>query len=176
MWKGLLLAAVVVNAMLVGASGDQIVKQLPARHRIGVAAFSDYSRAADLTNGVPWYATLGIGAAALAIAVALAGLRMRPRSRTRTAVLVTALLCTVAHSAVTAVAAPLNFSQRDADNLTELARIFDQFERLTILRGVLQATALAALMWTLARYTGSVVRQPAAASSGGELGPPQNTP
>jgi hypothetical protein len=154
-WKGLLLAAVVVNAMLVGASGDQVIKQLPARHRIGEAAFSDYSQAADLSNGVPWYATLGIGAAVLAIGAVLAGLRVRPRPRALTGLLVTALVCTVAHSAVTAVAAPLNFSQREADDLADLAMIFDQFEQLTILRVVLQAAVLAALVWALARYTGS---------------------
>lgn len=151
--KRLLLAAVVVNAMLVGAVGDQVIKQLPARHRIGVAAFSDYSQAADLSSGVPWYATLGVGAAVLAIAAALVGLRMRPRQRALTVALVTALVCSIAHSAVTAVAAPLNFSQRDVDELTELATVFDQFEQLTILRGVLQATALAALVWALARQT-----------------------
>lgn len=151
MLKGLLLAGVAVNAMLVGAAGDQVITQLPARHRIGVAAFSDYSQAADLANGVPWYATLGIGAAVLAILAALAGLRMRPRPRILTVLLVTAGVSTIAHSAVTAVAAPLNFSQRDVDEPAELARIFDQFEQLTILRAVLQATALAALMWALLR-------------------------
>lgn len=163
--KGLLLAAVVVNAMLVGASGDQVVKQLPARHRIGVAAFSDYSEAADLSNGVPWYATLGIGAAMLAVLAALAGLRLRPRQRALTMPLVTAVVCTIAHSAVTAVAAPLNFSQRDVNGLAELATIFDQFEQLTILRAVLQAAALAALVWALARNTGPAEHhQPASGS------------
>jgi hypothetical protein len=144
-----LIAAVVTNAMLVGAAGDQVIKQLPARHRVGVAAFSDYSQAADLSNGVPWYASLGIGAAVLAILAAVAGLRIRPRRTARTVALAAALACTLAHSAVTAVAAPLNFSQRHADSLAELTAIFDQFERLTILRAVLQAAALASLIWAL---------------------------
>jgi hypothetical protein len=155
MMRGLLLASVVANALLVGAAGDQVIKQLPARHQVGVAAFSDYSQAADLSNGVPWYATLGIGAALLTILAVGVGLRVRPRRRGLTVALVTALVGTVAHSAVTAVAAPLNFSQRDAvGDLAELTVIFDRFEQLTILRGVLQATVLAALVWSLACYTG----------------------
>jgi hypothetical protein len=163
--KGLLLAAVVVNAILVGASADQVVKQLPARHQIGVAAFSDYSQAADLSNGVPWYATLGIGAAVLAVLAALAGLRMRPRQRALTVPLATAVACTIAHSAVTAIAAPLNFSQRDVDDVAELETIFDQFEQLTILRGVLQAAVLAALVWALVRHTAPAEHHQSAGAS-----------
>lgn len=173
--RGLLLAAVVVNAMVVGASGDQVIKQLPARHRIGVTAFSDYSQAADLSNGIPWYASLGISAAGLAILAALAGLRVRPRPRALTGLLVAALVFTVAHSAVTAVAAPLNFSQRETGELAELTTIFDQFEQLTILRAVLQATVLAALVWALARYTASTVQHRPAAGRGGAAQPFQET-
>jgi hypothetical protein len=77
---------------------------------------------------------LGIGAAVLALLAAVVGLRIRPRRAARTVPLAAALACTVAHSAVTAVAAPLNFSQRHADSLAELTAIFDQFEQLTILR------------------------------------------
>lgn len=150
--SGLLIAAVVANALLVGAAGDQVIKQLPARHRIGVAAFSDYSQAADLSSGVGWYASLGISAAVLAILAAVIGLRGRPRRTARTVPLAAALACTLAHSAVTAVAAPLNFSQRHTDSVAELTAIFDQFEQLTILRAVFQAAALASLIWALLRY------------------------
>ena len=55
----LLVAAVIGNGLLVGASLDQVIKQLPARHRIGVVAFSDYSRAGDLGHGIAWYAASG---------------------------------------------------------------------------------------------------------------------
>lgn len=151
--RGLLIAAVVANALLVGASGDQVIKQLPARHPIGVAAYSDYSQAADLSNGVPWYATLGIGAALLTVLAAAVGLRARGRRAVLAVPLVAALACTLAHSAVTAVAAPLNFSQRGAGDISELTAIFDRFEQLTVIRAVLQAAALAALIWALLRHT-----------------------
>lgn len=152
--RDLLVAAVVANAVLVGAAGDQVIKQLPARHQIGVTAYSYYSQAADLSNGVAWYATLGIGAALLTVLVAVVGLRASAHRAVLAVPLVTAVVCTVAHSAVTAVAAPLNFSQRDVGrDIAELTAIFDRFEQLTILRAILQAAALAALVWALARHT-----------------------
>ena len=79
----LLVAAVLVNGLLVGASLDQTIKQLPARRRIGPVAFSEYSKAGDLSNGVAWYATLGVGAAVLTVIAALAGLIDRPSGRYR---------------------------------------------------------------------------------------------
>jgi hypothetical protein len=51
---GLLIAAVVVAAMGAAASLDQLIKQVPARYRIGVVAYSAYSRAADFHTGI-WY-------------------------------------------------------------------------------------------------------------------------
>lgn len=41
----LLPASVAVNGMVVGATLDQAVKQLPARHRIGVLAFGTVGHA-----------------------------------------------------------------------------------------------------------------------------------
>jgi hypothetical protein len=55
----LLIAALIGNGLLVGASLDQSVKQLPTRRRIGVVAFSEYSKAGDLGHGVVWYGRWG---------------------------------------------------------------------------------------------------------------------
>jgi hypothetical protein len=53
----LMVGAVAVGGLL--ASLDQAIRQLPARRRVGARAFSAYSRAADLGNGVWSYALLG---------------------------------------------------------------------------------------------------------------------
>jgi len=47
---------------IAGASLDQSIKQLPARHCLNVA-YSAYSQASDLGNGIVFYAVLGVGAA-----------------------------------------------------------------------------------------------------------------
>jgi hypothetical protein len=145
----LLVAAVIANGLLVGASLDQTVKQLPARRRIGVVAFSDYSRAGDLWHGVAWYAALGIGAAVLTVVAVVVGLAERPGTQS-VAALWLALLLTAAHSLTSARAAPLNFSQRAAvGDAARLAAIFDRFERWSRARSALQVLTLLSVAWAL---------------------------
>jgi hypothetical protein len=67
----LLILATAFNGILAGASLDQSIKQLPARHKIGTAVYSVYSQASDLGNGIAWYAIIGVGAALLTIIAAL---------------------------------------------------------------------------------------------------------
>jgi hypothetical protein len=151
-----LLAAVIANGLLVGASLDQTIKQLPARRRIGVVAFSDYSKAGDLGHGIAWYAALGIGAALLTVVAAVVGLTDRPDTQS-SAALWLALLLTVAHSLTTARAAPLNFSQRAAaGDPARLAAIFDRFERWSRARSALQLLTLVSVAWALAAGIGGV--------------------
>jgi hypothetical protein len=140
MW--LLVAAVIGNGLLAGASLDQVIKQLPARHRIGVIAFSDYSKAGDLGRGIAWYGALGIGAALLTVLAALVGLTDRPGTQSEAALWL-ALLLTVAHSFTTVRAAPLNFSQRAAaGDAARLQAIFDRFARWSTARATLQVLTL----------------------------------
>jgi hypothetical protein len=171
---GPLVGAVVATGLLVGASLDQSIKQLPARHRIGPAAFAAYSQAADLRNGVPFYATLGLGAAALTLVAAALGRRdpTRPPSARRALTLAAGL--TLGHLLVTAVAAPVNFSQRThPGDPAALARVFDLFERLTAVRTGLQAATLAAVAWALAVAITSV--RPALGTPGSHRGRPHPT-
>jgi hypothetical protein len=138
----LLVAAMLGNGLLVGASLDQVIKQLPARHRIGVLAFSDYSKAGDLGRGIAWYAALGIGAALLTVIAAVVGLTQQP-GMPAAAALWLALALTMAHSFTTLRAAPLNFSQRAAaGDPARLAAIFDRFARWSTARATLQVFTL----------------------------------
>jgi len=154
-----MVVALVANGMLAGATLDQAIKQLPARHSIGIAAYSAYSRAADLSNGVPWYAGLGVGTTLLTLTAVVIGLRSTPTTRTRVA-LWSALIATFGHMAVTAVAAPLNFSQRDATSEAALTDVFDSFERLNALRAALQVVALSAMAWALLSHLTPPSRRP----------------
>lgn len=145
---GLLIGAALTNGVLVGATLDQLIKQLPARRTIGVSAYSAYSQAADLGNGIPWYATLGGGGGLLTVAAGVVGLTDSPDGR-RAVALWAMILLTLAHSAVTGRAAPLNLSQRRAESDDALTRIFNRFERLQTARAALQVAALAAAAWAL---------------------------
>jgi hypothetical protein len=144
--------------LLVGASLEQSIKQLPARHRICPAAFAAYSQAADLRNGIPWYATLGLGAPALTLAAATVGRRHRPPAQRRALAMAAGL--TVGHLLVTAVAAPVTSPSAPTPATRRPARVFDTFERLTAARTVLQAATLAAMGWALAAATNPPSRPP----------------
>jgi hypothetical protein len=47
---------------------------------MGAVTFSRYSQAADLANGVAWYAVLRIGTAAMTLVAVIAGLLDRSRA------------------------------------------------------------------------------------------------
>lgn len=147
MW--LLLSALLVNGLLAGASIDQSIKQLPARHRIGIVAYSEYSKAADLGNGIVLYPLLGIGGALIAVVAAVVGILGQPSGHAVTALWVVIAL-TLAHSAVTTRAAPTNISQRKAaGNEERLTAVFDRFVKLQTMRVSLQFLTLLALAWGL---------------------------
>ncbi len=149
--SALVLAATAADGLLAGASLDQSIKQLPARHRIGAVDYSAYSRASDLGNGIAFYGTLGVGAAALTIAAAVSAHPREPQSR-RTPPLYAAAGLAVLHSLATTRAAPTNFSQRKVAENDEaaLTEIFDRFERWQTARAALQVLNLGAMLWAVA--------------------------
>jgi hypothetical protein len=148
----LIVVATLADGLLAGASMDQSIKQLPARHKIGPVAYSEYSRASDLGPGILWYGILGVGAAVLTIAAAVAAFFEGAPSASATPLYVAAALA-VLHSLVTTQAAPTNFSQRRvAGDGAALARVFDRFERWQTLRVVLQVLNFGAMLWALVAY------------------------
>ena len=94
---GLVALATAVDGLLAGASLDQSIKQLPARHRIGILAFSAYSQASDQANGVLWYAALGIGGAGLTLTAAVGALLLGVSDQQRLPLLLAGLF-SIAHS------------------------------------------------------------------------------
>jgi hypothetical protein len=151
-WGAMLLLLIVTacaTGLLAGASLDQSIKQLPARHVIGERAFSEYSRAADLRHGVAFYGILGGAVLLLNVAAAFVIWRSGAHQTKAIPIYLGALLA-ILHSLVTAVAAPTNFSQRKATDEAALARILDRFARLQALRCVLQLANFAATLWALA--------------------------
>lgn len=67
----LVIATTALSGIAAGASLDVSIRQLPARHRIGVIAYSLYSQATDLGTAKVWYPPLGIGTLLLALAAAV---------------------------------------------------------------------------------------------------------
>lgn len=145
----LVLAATAFSGVLAGASLDQSIKQLPARHPIGVVAYSAYSRAGDLGNGIAWYASIGVSAALLSIAAAVVTFFQQAGAHAPASVYVAAVL-SMLHTLVTARAAPTLMSQkRHVGDEAALTAIFNRFARLQALRALLQALTFGALLVAL---------------------------
>jgi hypothetical protein len=148
----LLIGATALNGITAGASLDQSIKQLPAKHRIGAIAYSAYSRAGDLGNGIAWYASIGISTVLVTIAAAFAAFSQAGDSSYRLP-LVAAAVLSILHSVVTSRAAPLLFSQRQVTNdEAALTVIFQRFERLQTLRVFLQVLAFIAVLLAISLY------------------------
>lgn len=140
--------AMALTGMLCGASLDQSIKQLPARRIIGVKAFSAYAKAADLKNGVPWYAILGISAALASITTAV--LAYDHHSSTSIALpLYLGGVFAICHSICTSQAAPTYHSQKKTNDDDTLAKIFDKFERIQTLRTLFICLNFLCFIWIL---------------------------
>lgn len=147
----LLSAAALVNGLLAGASLDQSIEQLPARHRIGVRAYSAYSRASHVANGRFWLIPLGIGGPVLTISAAIWAQKLSVPSAASMALLTAAIL-SVAHLLSTWRAASVNLRQWHAgvnDDEASLAEILDRFAHWQALRSALQALTFIATIWAM---------------------------
>jgi len=123
------MAALVADGILAGLSLDKVIVQLPARRRIGVSAYAAYARAADLGNGIAFYAAAGVGAAVLTLAAfgTAAGLGAPGAV---TGLLAAAAVLTVAHSVMTGAA---------RDDPAALAPLLSRFARWSAARAAAQA-------------------------------------
>lgn len=133
-----------------GMSLDQSIKQLPARHLIGISAYSAYSRAGDQRNGVLLYAPMGIGSAIFVIAAAISGHVAGVPSSSQVPLDISGTLG-VLHSLATAIAAPINLSQRHyaLTDESNLSRILNSFERWNNVRTTLHVLNFAAALWAV---------------------------
>jgi hypothetical protein len=147
---GLVIAAVVISAMAAAASLDQSIKQLPARRRIGVLAYSNYSLAADAQNGLFWYVPLAMAWVVVTFAAAISGWSDHP-GELRALALAAMFVGVVAHILVTGVfAAPALLAQRRfAGDEHALERVFNRFERWQTVRTLIDIATLGATVWAL---------------------------
>jgi hypothetical protein len=146
--KEALIAATTLTGLLCGASLDQSIKQLPARHVIGVKAFSAYAKAADLKNGVIWYAILGLGAA-LACIITAVMVCMQHTEQCYALPFYLAAAFAICHTICTTQAAPVYHSQKKVKNEDELIKLFNKFEKIQTLRSAFIVLNLLCYVWVL---------------------------
>jgi hypothetical protein len=165
LWLALLGIAVIVNGLLAGASLDQSIEQLPARHRIGMRAYLTYSRASHMANGRFWLIPLGIVGPVLSVAAAIWALARKLPAEHSLPVFLAAGLA-VANILSTLRAGSINWaltpwrldSQKVADDESALSRILQRFERWQALRATVQFLHFALTVWALAANSHSFFR------------------
>lgn len=149
----LVVATTALSGIAVGASLDVSIRQLPARHRIGVMAYSAYSQATDLGTARIWYPPLGIGTLLLALATAVTAFFQQVTLPHALPIYVATVLWII-HLLITLIwALPTLPRQRQfAHDEHQLAAIFNQFERLQTVRAVLDVVIFGATLWALVSY------------------------
>ncbi|MCW3127522.1 MAG: hypothetical protein JWO03_3180 [Bacteroidetes bacterium] len=148
LFKTCFITATALTGMLCGASLDQSVKQLPARRVIGVKAFSAYARAADLKNGIPFYAILGVGAALTAILAAILAWIYHKDSAIALPVWLAGILA-ICHTFCTTQAAPTYFKLKKTDNEEALKKLLDKFERIQTIRSAFILLNFLCYIWAV---------------------------
>ena len=149
----LVVATTALSGIAAGTSLDVSIRQLPARHRIGVLAYSAYSRASDLGTAVFWYISVGVGAFLFALAAALVALLQRaPLAQLLPITLFASLW--IVHLLITLIwAVPtLPRQRRMATDEQQLTVIFNRFERLQTVRVVIDVLIFGSTLWALVSY------------------------
>jgi hypothetical protein len=150
----LLLIATIMNGLLAGLSLNKSVVELPAGRRMGSLAFSQFSRAADLGNGLPFYAALGLMTPAITIlAAALVVLGGSP-SPLWSGLGIAASVFSIAHVGVSAGAAP-NMLRigRLGNDVGALDEAYRRFRSWQDARAVLQVATFGLVVSTLGLLT-----------------------
>ncbi|HEY8782167.1 MAG TPA: hypothetical protein VIM16_11155 [Mucilaginibacter sp.] len=137
-----------MTGLACGASLDQSIKQLPARHIIGVIAFSAYAKAADLKNGTLWYAILGVGAVFASIITAILVWKYHS-NESYTLPLYLGGIFAICHTICTTQAAPAYHRQKKIENEEELKKLFNKFERIQTVRSIFIALNFLSYIWAL---------------------------
>jgi hypothetical protein len=149
----LVIATTALSGIAAGASLDVSIRQLPARHRVGVIAYSVYSQATDLGTARIWYPPLGISTLLLALATAVMAFFQQVALSHALPVYVTAALW-IAHLLITLIwALPTLPRQRQvAHDERQLIAIFNQFERLQTVRAALDVLIFGTTLWAVGSY------------------------
>ena len=150
----LVVATTALSGIAAGTGLDVSIRQLPARHRIGVIAYSAYSRATDLGTALLWYPILGISIPLLALAAAGVAFFQRVALAHAIPIYVNALLWVV-HLLITLIwAIPTLTRQRQvaAGDEKQLSAIFNRFERIQTVRTLNGVLIFGILLWALVSY------------------------
>jgi hypothetical protein len=153
-WTRRLIIATVLISAFAGELIDRALVATPAWNALGPSAWGDYSRHADLGNGLIIYPIYGIGLLSLAVATAVTYRLDRRAPWAAGLPIYLAAVSAVGVMATTVKAAPIMLGVRNLGTDTvALRHAFDQFTFWGVeVRGVFAVLAFLASVWALAVY------------------------
>jgi hypothetical protein len=123
----LLIAANFMGGLLAGGNVDRTFVAMPAWEHVGAVAWGQFSRHADLGNGLVLYPLEAFGATLLTLAAAISFHFDRVASRNAAVPLYSAALLCIAGLIFTIKAAPLMLGIREVNEPAALERAFERF-------------------------------------------------
>ena len=148
----LLVVSTFTAGLLAGISLDKSLVQLPSRKVIGIAAYIEYSRAADLGAGLLWYPLLGVGAPLFAFAGAVVVISQHLSTGKWVSASVAAMFALL-HLFTTTRAAPKMLSLRNPTSKPETAELtLRRFAAWHALRFAFQAATFILSLWAIVEY------------------------
>jgi hypothetical protein len=148
----LIVAATLFHGILAGVNVDRILVGLPAWYQVGVVAWADYSRSADLGNGLLLYSVLAIGGALFSLGAAISLIWQPTRRRSLVIAIYVAAALALAGLLLTFKAAPFMLRLRTIgrnDDVAHLQLAFNGFWFWSLIRGVMQSLAFVGNLWSL---------------------------
>jgi hypothetical protein len=147
----LILGAALLHGILAGLTIDRILVGLPAWREVGVVAWANYSRSADLGNGLVLYPGLAIGGALLSLGAAVSLIWQPTRTHSVTIPIFLTAGLALAGLMLTFKAAPFMLSLRNIgdENVVHLQQAFNGFWFWSAIRGAMQVMAFVGNLWSL---------------------------
>lgn len=149
----LVAVGLLLDGLLAGSTVDRFVAGWPAWKHLGVTAWAEYSRHADLGLGLVLYPLLAIGGCLLAVAAALTFRRDREAPRAAALPLYIGAALSIAGLLTTLGAAPNMLSLRHATEPAALTAAFDGFYRWSAVRAAFQVSLFPVEIWALVRLS-----------------------
>jgi hypothetical protein len=147
----LIVGATLADGILAGGDVDRWLVGMPAWQTVGVVGWANYSRLADLGNGLVLYPLLAIGGTLLSVAAAVGFARREKREISVGIPIYAAAALTTIGLLLTLKAAPFMLSLRHIGNedAASLQHAFYHFEFWGGLRAVFQTLAFGSNLWSL---------------------------
>ncbi len=147
--RALLAIALLFSGLLAGSNIDRAVVAMPAWQVVGAAGWAEFSRHADLGNGLLLYPAEAFGAALLGLAAAI-GFHLDRDARGSVKLLLdAAVVLSAAGLLLTIEAAPVMLGIRDVSDPIALAHAFEGFRLWGDLRAICQVLAFVAQLMAL---------------------------